>query len=60
MTKSDQLLSALADWKTVHELTVMLNWQPHTLRAAISGIGKSHKVERKRVEGVTSYRVAAE
>lgn len=60
MTKAEQLLASLADWKTVHELTVMLNWQPHTLRASISGIAKKYKVERKRVEGVTSYRVAPE
>jgi hypothetical protein len=58
MTKTEQLLSSLAEWKTVSELTAIFNWKPHSLRAAISGIAKSHKVERQRIEGITSYRVS--
>jgi len=50
---------------TVDELTKATGWLPHTLRARISGLakpkskgGEGLKIERERVEGVTSYRLA--
>jgi Protein of unknown function (DUF3489) len=57
-TKNDQLLALLAGkGATSAELCKALGWQPHTLRAAISRV--QGKVERSRVDGVTSYRLGA-
>lgn len=47
---------------TVDELTEALGWLPHTLRARISTLqrdDKKIKIERTRVDGVTSYKLAA-
>lgn len=50
---------------TVEELTKATGWLPHTLRARISNVSKAKKdggmgikIERTRVDGVTSYRLA--
>ena len=57
-TKGAQLLAMLAGkGATNAELCKSLSWQPHTLRAAISRV--KGKVERSRVDGVTSYRIEA-
>jgi hypothetical protein len=57
-TKGAQLLAMLAGkGATSTELCKSLGWQPHTLRAAISRV--QGKVERSRVDGVTSYRLGA-
>lgn len=59
MTKSEQLKERLAaGWCAVPDLCKDFGWQPHTLRAQISGI-KDAKVERLREAGITSYRIAA-
>jgi hypothetical protein len=56
--KGAQLLAMLAGkGATNAELCKALGWQPHTLRAAISRV--KGKVERSRVDGVTSYRIEA-
>mgnify|MGYP000904758583 FL=1 len=51
---------------TVEQLTKATDWLPHTLRARISNLCKAKKdgglglkIERERVDGVTSYRIAA-
>ena len=54
-TKGAQLLAMLGKGATSVELCKALGWQPHTLRAAISRV--QGKVERTRVDGVTSYRI---
>jgi hypothetical protein len=57
-TKGAQLLALLAGKGASNaELCKALGWQPHTLRAAISRV--KGKVERSRVDGVTSYRIEA-
>jgi len=57
--KVDKLLSRLqSGWCSVSDLTSAFEVQPHSLRASISGLKKNHNVERQRVEGVTSYRIA--
>lgn len=64
--KNALLLSMLkGKGSTVEALTKATDWQPHTLRARLSRIGKPKsrggeglKIERERVDGVTSYRLA--
>lgn len=57
-TKGAEPLAMLAGkGATNAELCEALGWQPHTLRAAISRV--KGKVERSRVDGVTSYRIEA-
>lgn len=59
MTKTEDLVTRLkVGWCPAIELEDLLGWKSHSLRAAISGIGKSHKIERQRINGVTSYRIA--
>jgi hypothetical protein len=50
----------LADWTPISELMAAMGWQAHTVRGALSTAAKALgiTVERQRVEGVTSYRVA--
>ena len=44
---------------TVEHMAKTLGWLPHTLRAALSRLKtvQSLKIERERVDGVTSYRI---
>lgn len=57
-TKTAKLLAMLAGkGATNAELCKALGWQPHTLRAAISRV--KGKVQRSRVDGITSYRIEA-
>ena len=60
MTKPEELCALLSQgWQTVPDLMAKFGWKPHTLRGAISRLALNHiKVERRRVDGVTSYRVA--
>ena len=60
MSKTDQLFEALKEgWQPAGQLAERLAWQPHTMRGAISTLAKRHGivVERRRVDGVTSYRI---
>ena len=60
MSKTDDLIAQMEkDWTPVSDLLVLTGWLPHTLRAAISVKVKRAglKVERRRVDGVTSYRI---
>lgn len=61
MNKSDELLARLkAGWCPASVLCVHFQWQPHSLRGAISTIAKKQgvKIERRKEDGITSYRVA--
>lgn len=60
MSKTATLLLKLNEgWCDVPSLCQQFEWKPHTLRAAISGI-RVYKdyIERRRENGVTSYRIA--
>lgn len=58
--KKDRLVSMLAGWTPISELMDALDWQAHTVRGALSTAAKARgiEIERRRVDGVTSYRVA--
>lgn len=60
--KRDRLMAMLADWTPIGDLMSAFGWLPHTTRSAISTGAKALGVtiERQRVDGVTSYRVAPE
>lgn len=61
MKKTETLIALLSDgWCAVPALTSKFGWQPHTLRGAISTLAKKHglKIERDRIDGITSYRIA--
>ncbi len=61
MNKRDELAACLKEgWQSIEDLHARFFWQPHTIRGAISTVAKQHglKIERKRVDGITSYRVA--
>lgn len=56
-----KLVSAIKNgWAPLPALMSELGWQAHTVRGAISTIAKAEgfKIERRREDGVTSYRVA--
>lgn len=43
---------------TLPELVAATGWQPHTARAALSGLKKKgHAIEREKVDGVSCYRI---
>lgn len=46
---------------TLAELMAVTGWQPHTTRAALTGLRKKgHAIERMKRDEMTSYRIAAE
>lgn len=60
-TKTEELLKRLTEgWNDAPVLMARFGWGTHTLRGAISTLAKKHglKIERQRIDGVTSYRVA--
>lgn len=60
--KKDRLIAMLADWTPLSDLMKAMDWQAHTVRGALSTAAKARgiTIERRRVDGVTSYRVAPE
>lgn len=63
MTKIEDLIRLLrTDWVTAGELCRRFGWQSHTLRGALSIYGRKHsiKIERRRLNKITSYRIAEE
>lgn len=63
--KTETLLKMLGKGATVDALCKATGWLPHTLRARLSTLAKSKKdggiglkLERERVDGVTTYRAA--
>lgn len=60
--KRDTVISLLQrdGGATIDELIAATGWLPHTTRAALSGIRKNgHAVERRRVDDITRYLIAA-
>jgi hypothetical protein len=44
---------------SLDDLTTATSWQPHTARAALTGLRKKgHEVAREKVDGVSRYRIA--
>jgi DNA-binding FadR family transcriptional regulator len=61
-TKTAMLLRLLReDWIGAADLCQRFGWASHTLRGALSTIAKKQavKIERRRLNGVTSYRIVA-
>lgn len=61
MTPLEKLYDRLGNgWETSEALCKEFGWQPHSLRGRISNVSVKFKVkiERQRVDGVTSYRIA--
>ena len=61
-TKADTILDLLRrpTGASVVELTKATGWQPHSVRAALTGLRKKdHEVERTKDEDGTRYRVLA-
>lgn len=58
--KRERLVAMLSKWTPITELMAAVGWQAHTVRGALSTAAKSLgiSIERRRVDGVTSYRVA--
>ncbi len=45
---------------TLEELTAATDWQPHSTRAALTGLRKKgHAIDRTKRDGATCYRVVA-
>jgi hypothetical protein len=45
---------------SLQELTSATNWQPHTVRAALTGLRKRGlEVAKEKVDGLTRYRLAS-
>lgn len=45
---------------TLDELTAATDWQPHSARAALTGLRKKgHAIDRSKRDGVTCYRITA-
>lgn len=61
MTKIETLIARLREgWVASETLQRDLGWRSHTLRGALSNLSRKRKlrIERKREEGVTQYRIA--
>jgi DNA-binding transcriptional regulator PaaX len=61
MSKIETLFEKLCNgWCDVPSLCAEFGWKPHSLRAAVSGLvlPANGKIERRRENGVTSYRVS--
>ena len=58
--KTTALIELLTKGATVEHMAKALGWLPHTLRAALSRLKTKEglKIERERVDGTTSYRIA--
>ena len=58
--KTTALIAMLTNGATAEHMAKTLGWLPHTLRAALSRLKTKEglKIERERVDGTTSYRIA--
>ena len=60
-SKIEKVLSLLlrSDGATVDELVAVTGWQPHTTRAALTGLRKKgHGISSDKVDGLRRYRVS--
>ena len=62
VTKIDTVIKLISrnSGATVEQIQKVTDWQPHSVRAALTGLRKKgHEIERdKNTKGVTIYRVA--
>ena len=61
-TKSATIITLLQrdDGATLPQLIAATDWLPHTTRAALTGLRKKgHAIDRLKVAGVTTYRIAS-
>lgn len=61
-TKSATVIALLQrdDGATLPQLIAVTGWLPHTTRAALTGLRKKgHAIDRSKVAGVTTYRIAS-
>lgn len=61
-TKRDKLASMLVRDKgaTIDQMTKALSWQPHTVRAAMTGLRKSgYVIDSDKMDGIRTYRAVA-
>jgi predicted ArsR family transcriptional regulator len=58
--KTTALIAMLTKGATAEHMAKTLGWLPHTLRGALSRLKTKEglKIERERVDGTTSYRIA--
>ena len=58
--KTTALIAMLTKGATAEHMAKTLGWLPHTLRGALSRLKTKEglKIERERVDGMTSYRIA--
>ena len=58
--KTTVLIAMLTKGATAEHMAKTLGWLPHTLRGALSRLKTKEglKIERERVDGTTSYRIA--
>lgn len=62
MTKRDDLVDALKQgWASTTHLQALMHWKAPTLRGVLSDLSRNggQKIERKREDGITSYRIVA-
>ena len=62
VTKRAQLVALLErkEGASLNDMVAATGWQPHTTRAALTGLRKSGKtIESKKADGVRRYRIAA-
>ena len=57
--KGHQLLAMISrkDGATLPELMKALKWQKHSVRGAVSILGKHHKIVSENVDGVRTYKL---
>jgi hypothetical protein len=61
-SKTDKVIALLqrSDGATLDELVAATGWQPHTTRAALTGLKKKgHVLSSEKIEGVRRYRATA-
>lgn len=62
VTKRARLIALLEcnEGVSLNDMVVATGWQPHTTRAALTGLRRSGKIiESAKVDGVRRYRIAA-
>ena len=60
-SKIDQVIALLSlpNGATLNELVAATGWQPHSTRAALTGMRKKgHAVDSEKIDGIRRYRVS--
>jgi hypothetical protein len=61
LTKTETIIKLLHRSKgaSISQLQTVTGWQPHSIRAAMTGLRKrGHEIERRRKGAVSSYHIA--